>query len=58
MAGSSGAAAVLWQQLERVSVTRADDGEMAAVERGDPDRTMPLGQAITDASVPPSRKSA
>jgi hypothetical protein len=36
--------AALWQQLERVSVTWPDDGKVAAVERGDPDRAVPLGQ--------------
>ena len=35
---------MLWQQFERVSVTRPDDGEMAAVERGDPDRALPFGE--------------
>ena len=35
--------AALWQQFKRVSVTWPDDGEVAAVERGDPERAMPLG---------------
>src|ERR1700678_2610932 len=41
---SSGAAAVLWQQLECLSMTWPYYGEMAPVECGDPDRAMPLGQ--------------
>jgi hypothetical protein len=39
------ACGALWQQLERVSVAWPDDGEVAAVERGDPDRAVPLGQS-------------
>lgn len=35
---------MLWQQLERLSMTWPDNGEMAPVERGDPYRAMPLGQ--------------
>lgn len=35
--------APLRQQLERLSVTWSDDGEVPAVERGDPDRAVPLG---------------
>ncbi len=41
---SSGAAAVLRQQLERLSMTWPYNGEVAPVECGDPDRAMPLGQ--------------
>ncbi len=41
---SSGAAAVLWQQLKRLSMNRPYNGEVAPVECGDPDRAMPLGQ--------------
>jgi hypothetical protein len=35
---------VLWQQLERLSMTWPHNGEVAPVECGDPDRAMPLGQ--------------
>jgi hypothetical protein len=35
---------VLWQQLERLSMTWPHNGEVAPVEGGDPDRAMPLGQ--------------
>jgi hypothetical protein len=35
---------VLWQQLKRVSVTWPDDREMAAIERGDPNRALPFGE--------------
>jgi hypothetical protein len=35
---------VLWQQFKRVSVTWPDDGEVAAIERGDPDRALPFGE--------------
>jgi hypothetical protein len=35
---------VLWQQFQRVSVKWADDGEMAAIERGDPDRALSFGE--------------
>ena len=41
---SSGTAAVLRQQLERLSMTWPYNGEMAPVEGGDPDHAMPLGQ--------------
>jgi len=34
---------VLGQQFERVGVAWPDDGEVAAVERGDPDRALPFG---------------
>ena len=36
--------AALRQQLERVTVTGANDGEVAAVERGDPDCALPFGE--------------
>jgi hypothetical protein len=36
-------AKALWQQFERGSVTWPDNGEVAPVERGDPDCAMPLG---------------
>ncbi len=35
---------MLWQQLERLSMTWPYNGEVAPVECGDPDRAMPLGQ--------------
>jgi hypothetical protein len=34
---------VLWQQFERVSVRWADDREVAAIERGDPDCALSFG---------------
>jgi hypothetical protein len=35
---------VLWQQFERVSVKWADDGEVAAIERGDSERALSFGE--------------
>ena len=35
---------MLWQQLERLSMTWPYNGEVAPVECGDPDRAMPFGQ--------------
>jgi hypothetical protein len=35
---------VLWQQFERVGVAWPDDGEVATVERGDPDCAIPFSQ--------------
>jgi hypothetical protein len=35
---------MLWQQLERLSMTWPHNGEVAPAERSDPGRAMPLGQ--------------
>lgn len=42
---SPGRFAALWQQFKRFGVTRPDDSEVTAVERGDPKRAAALGKS-------------